>query len=79
MSTRTTHEDLQATSKELADAEDRGARKERAAIFSLLQAHEIDCKARGLHIVSSIISGIASEIEDGMQHDAAHVSGLLSH
>lgn len=81
MSTRTTREDLQegAASKEIADAEDRGARKERAAIVALVQAHAKDCRHRGLRAFTPIIDGITSEIEDGMQHDPAHVAGLLTH
>lgn len=65
--------------EEIAKIQEAAALKERAAIFSLLQAHEIDCKARGLSLASFIISGIASEVEDGMQHDAAHVARLLTH
>lgn len=53
------------------------AKRERAAIIRLIEAHAKDAEERyGATMLAGNLRAIVSEIEDGMQHDVAHVEGL---
>lgn len=54
-----------------------GMNTERAAIIRLIDAHAKDAKKRyGATMLAGNLRAIISEIEDGMQHDVAHVEAL---